>query len=194
MTLKGARTELDELDKFAHNFLLLNPLLQYRDDPTMINTDETQNSLRLMEEIRSTSLINEMRGTTANNKMRSTSEVKNQICFPLMDKIRSTNLYTTSTTGTGKKLTQRNTKLCVSMTASRLLSYGLVDFLEPYCKENPTSFMLLKNSILNISNDFIEELITICCSVISPRSLTGLNHCKLDDNFLIAAQEQNIRE
>ena len=177
MTLKDARIELDELDEFSHNFLLLNPLLQYEDDPIMINTDQTtQNSLRLMNEIRNANFI------------------RSEICFALMDGVTTTNLYTTSTMGYGKKLTQRNTNLCVSITAPLLLSYALVDFLEPYCKGNLTSFERLKHSILNIPNDFIKEFITMCCSVISPRSLTGLNHCKLDDNFQIAAQEQNIRE
>ena len=41
---------------------------------------------------------------------------------------------------------------------------------------------------------FLEELLAICCGVISPKSLNGLNHCNLDNEFHIANQEQNIRD
>ena len=175
MTLKDARNKLEKLEEFSHPFLLLNRALVHSERDLYMasdwmNTETTRNALM--------------------NETRSTS----QICFPLMDGITRTNLYTTSTTGIGKKLTQRNTNLCVSFTAPRLLSYALVNFLESYCNVNPIAFEHLKNSILNISNVFIEELITICCAVISPRSLAGLNHCNVDDNFQISVQEQNIRE
>ena len=199
MKLKDARNEIEKLKKeFRHNFLLLNPFLQQKDDPTMTHTDETtQNSLRLMNEI------------------------------------RSTRLFTIPTTGEDKKLTQRLTNLCVSVTAMRLLSYALVDFLEPHCKGNATAWKDLKDKILKYPDNpktdeerenanapqfvastsadrpegysqglkqvkkeklFIQQLITICCGVISPRSLNGLNHCHLDDDFHTAAQEQNIRK
>ena len=203
MKLQDARDALNEIEKFTHNFILLNPFLQNEEDPFMTNTDETtQNSLRLMNEI------------------------------------RSTRLFTIPTTGTDKKLTQRLTNLCVAVTAMRLLSYALIDFLEPHCKNNPKDWDELKKTILKFpdnpqsskksqeerdnanipvyvpgtskdapdgypqglkpaqkekSNLFIQQLITICCGVISPRSLNGLNHCYLDDDFHIAAQEQNIR-
>ena len=39
---------------------------------------------------------------------------------------------------------------------------------------------------------FLEKLLAICCGVISPKSLNGLNHCNLDNDFQIANQEQNI--
>ena len=39
---------------------------------------------------------------------------------------------------------------------------------------------------------FLQKLLAICCGVISPRSLNGLNHCNLDDDFHIANQQQNI--
>ena len=39
---------------------------------------------------------------------------------------------------------------------------------------------------------FLQELLAICCGVISPKSLNGLNHCNLDNDFQIANQEQNI--
>jgi len=41
---------------------------------------------------------------------------------------------------------------------------------------------------------FLQELLAICCGVISPKSLNGLNHCNFDNDFQIANQEQNIRD
>ena len=204
MKLQDAREKLDELDQFTKNkdfnYLLLNSFIQTEDDPTLTNTDETtQNSLRLMNEI------------------------------------RSTRLFTIPTTGDDKKLTQRLTNLCVSVSAMRLLSYALVEFLETFIgdrkalkdltdkilkypdnpessKKTPEEKEAAKMPILEPSSSnaaegfnkgltqvkrepfFIHKLLTICCGVISPRSLNGLNHCHLDDDFHIAAQEQNIRK
>ena len=212
MKLEEARQKLKELDQFTtnedgskiNNFLLLDPFLQHDDDPTLLNTDETtQNSLRLMNEI------------------------------------RNTRLFTIPTTGEDKKLTQRLTNLCVSVSAMRLLSYALVEFLEKkiYVSRDRKAWEEVKNRILKYPDNpesskktpeqreaaqmevfetgsssknpdgfnkslqpvkkekfFIHELLTICCGVISPRSLNGLNHCHLDDDFHIAAQQQNIRE
>ena len=39
---------------------------------------------------------------------------------------------------------------------------------------------------------FLEKCLAILCGVISPRSLNGLNHMNLDNDFHIANQEQNI--
>ena len=165
MTLREAQKGLNELEKFTHNFLLLNPLPE--------NTDDAAKSV----------------------------EENTQVSFALMDEIRHTRVFTNPTSGDESKLTQRTTNLCVSFTAMRLLSYALVNFLD---NENTTASLTatlrrlimtdLKESILKYPNDFIRELILICCGVISPRSLNGLNHSKLDDEFQTAAQEQNIRE
>ena len=174
MKLQDAREKLEELDQFAKtkdfNYLLLNSFIQ-TDDPTLRNIDETtQNSLGLADEI------------------------------------RSTRLFTTGESSEDdKKLTQRNTNLCVSFSAMRLLSYALVEFLEKTLKKPSLSKALkdLTDKILKYSENptqvereprFIRKLITICCGVISPRSLNGLNHGHLDDDFQIAAQEQNIRK
>ena len=206
MKLQDARNKLEELDRFANaqdfNFLLLNSFLQNEDDPAFQNTDETtQNSLRLMNEI------------------------------------RSTRLFTIPTTGDEKKLTQRLTNLCVSVSAMRLLSYALVEFLEKHFTGDSKNLKKLTDKILKYPENpesskktpeereaattpvyeadgssnvpggfkqglnpvkkepyFIHKLITICCGVISPRSLNGLNHCHLDDDFHIAAQEESIRK
>ena len=212
MKLEEAKSKLDELKTFTseeaiQNFLLLDTFLQFHDDPTLTNTDETtQNSLRLMNEI------------------------------------RSTRLFTIPTTGDDKKLTQRLTNLCVAVSAMRLLSYALVEFINDLYDnqkfngdkkardelvnkilkypDNPESSKkteeqketarALENP-LQVGNSnvdgygrglekakkepfYIHKFLTICCGVISPRSLNGLNHCHLDDDFHIAAQEQNIRK
>ena len=191
MKLIDARKKLDELDQFRH-FLLLDSFLQ-QNDSTMTHTDEnTQNS------------------------------------FSLMDEIRNTRLFTIPVAGEEMELTQRSTNLCVPITAMRLLSYALVDFLEPYCRSNstvwneiikkilkypdvartsadapegyhaPEGFQALKPSSETVLRKkdtvLIQQLILICCGVISPRSLHGLNHCHLDDAYYIEAQVQNIRE
>ena len=39
---------------------------------------------------------------------------------------------------------------------------------------------------------FLQKLLAICCGVISPRSLNGLNHGNLDNDFQIAHQFQDI--
>ena len=206
MKLQDARKKLEELDQFTKikdfNYLLLKSFTQNEDDPTLTNTDETtQNSLRLMNEI------------------------------------RSTRLFTIPTTGDDKKLTQRLTNLCVAVSAMRLLSYALVEFLEVHFTGDRKKLKELTDQILKYPENpesskktpeeretarepvyeagsssnapdgfkqglnpvkkepyFIHKLITICCGVISPRSLNGLNHCHLDDDFHIAAQEQNIRK
>ena len=41
--------------------------------------------------------------------------------------------------------------------------------------------------------NFLQKLLAICVGVISPRSLNGLNHCNLDNDYHIANQEQDIR-
>ena len=53
----------------------------------------------------------------------------------------------------------------------------------------------VKNQAKKDKPTFLQELLAICCGVISPRSLNGLNHCNLDNDFHIARlQEQNIRK
>ena len=158
MTLLDAHKELNELEKYTHNFLLLNSLPENMDD------------------------------------LAKSVEENTQISFALMDEISDTRLFTISTSEENKKLTQRSTNLCVSLTAMRLLSYALVDFLEFHFNGNSSALKDLSESILKYPNVFIKKLVTICCGVISPRSLNGLNHSKLDDEFQTAAQEQNIRE
>ena len=49
-----------------------------------------------------------------------------------------------------------------------------------------------QNQKTNNEPVFLEKVLTIFCGVISPRSLNGLNHMNLDNDFHIANQEQNI--
>ena len=180
MKLQDAREKLDKLDKFANTkaikFFLLSPFFQSQDDPN-VRDETTQNNMGLMNDI------------------------------------TSSRLFTTSTIGDEKKLTQRDTNLCVSFSAMRLLSYTLVEFLEKHLTGDDDVLENLKDKILKYPENpgsskkrnvlrnlirketsFIHKLIAICCGVISPRSLNGLNHCYLDNDFQTAAQEQNIRK
>ena len=188
MTLKDARKALDELETFTDDFLLLTPLQSSVLWDDMVEMDGIANT-RLFT-IPTTSGFKSPWAMTRSLEDNETP----QTYFVQMDGITSTNLYTTSTMENGKKLTQRRTNLCVSITAMRLLSYALVYFLRRHRNSNSTAREDLDQSILKYPNPFIDKLITICCGVISPRSLNGLNRCKLDDDFQIAAQEQNIRK
>ena len=109
MKLQDAWKKLEELDQFAKtkdfNYLLLNSFIQ-TDNPTLRNTDESFICENCHHE------------TTQNS-------------LGIMDGIRSTRLFTTGESSEDvKKLTQRDTNLCVSVSAMRLLSYALVEFLE----------------------------------------------------------------
>lgn len=179
MKLLGAREKLLEMSNVLeivrndYDFFLLNPFFQRHDDFNAID----ENS---------------------------------QISCGLMNDIRSTRLFTLPTTGHEKKLTQRGTNLCVPISAMRLLSFALVEFLEQHITGDVLTKLkdkILKNPQVPESSEqetdadqlqkeshFIHKLIVICCGVISPRSLNGLNHCYLDNEFQTIAQEQNIRE
>ena len=181
MKLQDARKKLDELEEFTNanmiDFISLNQLFQ-------------------------------------NNNLYATDRnFENSV--GLMNDIRSTRLFTIQTIGDGRKLNQRSTNLCVTVSAMRLLSFALNEFLEQHftgpsdilkkMKDKILKYQVIPESSKKISNDpnfhqfkkepsFIRQLIIICCGVISPRSLNGLNHCYLDYDFQIAAQEQNIRK
>ena len=179
MKLLGAREKLLEMSNVLeivrndYDFFLLNPFFQRHDD-------------------------------------FNARDENSQISCGLMNDIRSTRLFTLPTTGHEKKLTQRSTNLCVPISAMRLLSFALVEFLEQHITGD--ALTKLKDKILKYpqvpesseqetdadqlqkESHFIHKLIVICCGVISPRSLNGLNHCYLDNEFQTRAQEQNIRE
>ena len=163
--------------------------------------------------------------------MANTDE-STQASLRLMDQIRTSRLFTMPTTGDEMKLTQRNTNLCVSIAAMRLICFAFIVFLQKNIKQDKRSELkTLCESIIRIpkvqdskkkeneSTDqtlgsdltpagqiqqaaenqdkkekasFLQELLAICCGVISPRSLNGLNHCILDDDFHNANQQQNI--
>ena len=113
-----------------------------------------------------------------------------QNTYPLEDIIRATRIFTSSSTENESYLTQRNTNLCVSFAAMKLLCFALIEFIEHNFNGNRKTL----NKLVLEDRSFMPQLLTICCNVISPRSLIGLNHCHLDDLFQISAQEQNIRK
>ena len=114
------------------------------------------------------------------------SDATTQNSLRLMDYLRTTNFL---------NLTQRNTNLCVAYAAMRLLSYSLIEFLNRsgIFKEKEQTLTEIAIEVLR-DGQFFKQLLKICCFVISPRSLTGLNHAHLDENFQLQMQVQNIRK
>ena len=113
----------------------------------------------------------------------------------------STKVFTTETNGIAQRITQRLSKLCSSISTMRLLCYALVQFLEKHL-HNSDLLKKLRRIILEVpmssklttkQGEFLTKLLTICCGVISPRSLNGLNFDRYDENQIVA-QEQNISE
>ena len=198
MKLQDAREKLEELDQFTKikdfNYLLLNSVVPrnsfikifIQDDPTLINT--TENSLRLMNEI------------------------------------RTTRLCTIPTTTDDKKINQ--ILLFDSLSAMRLLSHAIVEFLEKHFNGDSKALKELTDKILECPENFesskkttqereavkapvyeaggssnapdgfkqglnpvkkepyfIHKLLIICCGVISPRTLNGFNHYHPEQNF-----------
>ena len=70
--------------------------------------------------------------------MANTDE-STQASLRLMDQIRNSRLFTMPTTGDEMKLTQRNTNLCVSIAAMRLICFAFIVFLEKNIKQNKRS-------------------------------------------------------
>ena len=175
MTLEDARKGLDELE--THNFLLLNPFLQIKEDDSITIDEDDSITIPTTNEIISTRLF---------TLSTPYDEKTVQTCLALMDGVKSSNLNTISSDD--EKAYQAFNNLCVSITAMRLLSCALLNFLGDNCSQ-----IVLKDLETLISKN-LKNLINICCGVISPRPLNGLNQCKLDDDFQIAAQVQNMRE
>ena len=137
--------------------------------------------------------------------MANTDETT-QVSLRLMDGIRKSRLFTIPTAGDFKKLTQRDTNHCVAIAAMRLVCFALDEFLDDskhWQKDiNKQKLESIRQKIIHFPkvenrNEqdeplFIQKLLAICCGVISPKSLNGLNHCNLDNDFQIANQEQNI--
>ena len=70
--------------------------------------------------------------------MANTDE-STQASLRLMDQIRTSRLFTMPTTGEEMKLTQRNTNLCVSIAAMRLICFAFIVFLEKNIKKDKRS-------------------------------------------------------
>ena len=175
MKLEDAGIELEDLNKNEisnTNFTLLDPSLQ-----TILNDDVTPTS----------------------------KDTPTQNTYGLQDDISTSRFLTTSSMDYELNLSQRNTNLCVAYSAMRLLSYSLIEFLNRpgIFKDKEQTLAEITDKVLKLGNrnntgnyggQFFKQLLKICCCVISPRSLTGLNHAHLDEIFQIDAQEQNIRE
>ena len=117
-----------------------------------------------------------------------------QNSYGQMSEIRLTRMFTNASVGDVELLTQRDTFLCVSFSAMRLLSHSLLDFLlkNGNLKRDGQTAKELAEKILENRFHFTKQLLDICCGVISPRSLNGLNHGFLDNEYQLQAQEQHI--
>ena len=179
MKLEDAGKKLEDLNKNEisntnDSFTLLDPSLQ-----TILNDDVA---------------------TTSTTDERIAMDTPTQNSYGLMDDLRLSRILMSSMDDE-LNLSQRNTSLCVTYSAMRLLSFSLIEFLErTEIDEQALSQIMeevLHGQIIKgqfIKGHFIKQLLKICCFVISPRSLTGLNHAHLDEIFQINTQVQNIRE
>ena len=130
----------------------------------------------------------------------TTKDTPTQNSYGLMDDLRLSRILTSSMDDE-LNLTQRNTSLCVTYSAMRLLSFALLEFLKR-TEIDEQALSQITEEVLHgqfikgqfIKGHFIKQLLKICCFVISPRSMTGLNHAHLDEIFQINTQVQNIRE
>ena len=139
------------------------------------------NKFTLLDPILQTVMHDDLSETTPTNKT-----------YALGDLIGSSQLFTLSTAEDELHLTQRNTRLCVSFAAMKLLCFALIEFLEQPCNFNENK-QALEDSVDKVSkDDFMQQLLSICCNVISPRPLNGLNYGHFDDYFNISSQAQNI--
>ena len=133
--------------------------------------------------------------TILNDDVATTSkDTPTQNSYGLMDDVRLSRILTSSMDDE-INLSQRNTNLCVTYSAMRLLSFALIQFLKrsEIFKNNKQALSEITTKVLN-DGQFFNSLLKICCFVISPRSLTGLNHAHLDEFFQINGQVQTIRE
>ena len=207
MKLQDARKKLEELDQFTKikdfNYLLLKSFTQNEDDPTLTNTDETtQNSLRLMNEIRSTRLFT-IPTTGDVKKLTQRLWVWQWVAVSAMRLLSYALVEFLEVHFTGdrkklKELTDQILKYPENPESSKKTPEEREAAREPVYEAGSSSNAPdgFKQSLNPVKKEpyFIHKLITICCGVISPRSLNGLNHCHLDDDFHIAAQEQSIRK
>ena len=175
MRLTEARKVLEELDRISKNE-------KYRSTKLLTLDETTQH---------------------ASDFDRAEIDESSQNSYNLMDGITNHGILTFATGNEELILTQRETMLCVTMSAMYLLSFELVEFLKQLELPESRSQELVQeiNKILEVPDQresgtacFFTKLVTICCGVVSPRSLIGLNHANLDQQFQISAQEQNIRK
>ena len=125
--------------------------------------------------------------TTETRKETSTEKT-----YGRMKRIDTKRIFQTSEKEDEFNLIQRDTQLCVPISAMKLLIFALVEFIEQNLR-GLTDLGKLTETILK-DRHFFQQLLTLCCFVVSPRSVNGLNHGYFDDGFQSATQKQNIRE
>ena len=160
-----------------------------------LKLDVVQTQLLQLENLTKTSKM--QRFLLLNSFLRFNGDSKiydfvSQNTFGLMSEARTSQILTNAFVDDDFQLTQRNTNLCVSFSAMLLLAFSLLNFLKrlrPGEKKEEHE-KLEKATVKN--PEFLKQLINICCGVISPRPLNGLNHGRLDNYFQIRAQLQDI--
>ena len=89
-----------------------------------------------------------------NDPIMANTDESTQASLRLMDEIRMSRLFTIPAAGDFKKLTQRNTNLCVAFAAMRLLCFALEDFLDDskHWKQDVTKqkLDLIRTKIINL--------------------------------------------
>ena len=160
-----------------------------------LKLDVVQTQLLQLENLTKTSKM--QRFLLLNSFLRFNGDSKiydfvSQNTFGLMSEARTSQILTNAFVDDDLQLTQRNTNLCVSFSAMLLLAFSLLNFLKRLRsgEKKEEHEKLEKATVKN--PEFLKQLINICCGVISPRSLNGLNHGRLDNYFQIRAQLQDI--
>ena len=199
MKLAEVREELDKLEPFlAPDYIVLENLINDKtnNDVFQRNTEETsQASHRLMDDIRNTMLFTI---PTTGDQMKLTQRLTNLCVSVAAMQLLSHALIEFIKNNCNQEISVKLEREILKYPKNPRSSNNLKRERSNQSSEQPNNDFedqygrVKENQPENKKVYFIQQLITICCGVISPRSLNGLNHCNLDDKFQITAQEQNI--
>ena len=179
--------------------------------------ETTQASLRLMDLIRSSRLVNMptsgdiMKLTQRNTNLCVAIAAMRLLCFTFHAFLGDSNIFRQDV---DKEKIESIRKEIINLPEVPKNKAGQNEQQSPgnFSEFNLSQYLklwgdLFKKSITDLTSEqdsdrdkqtkkdepmFLQKLLAICCGVISPRSLNGLNHCNLDNDFHIANQEQNI--
>jgi len=200
MKLKEAREILKSL-KSLNDFLFLKKFIHDEHDPIMTNTDETtQASMHLMNQIRNSRLFTM---PSLGDVMQLTQRDTNLCVAIAAMRLLSYAFIAFLAENIKQEKRQELATLC-----DEIISFPKTDSKKEDKKNesdmnpsmDPMAMVLMERDAAAENQDkkdkptFLQKLLAICCGVISPKSLNGLNHCNIDNDFQTANQEQNIRD